>query len=71
MLTLQRLEQLCAIARSKGAPDATPVRFAAGAGVAENVKIELNAAANIRAGHYLENPEAEVELEGTELVLNQ
>lgn len=71
MLTLKRLEEITDAARSKGAPDTTPVKFCAGAGVEANAKIDMNAAANFSAGSYLENPTEEVVLEAPELVLNQ
>lgn len=72
MLTLKRLETICAAARSKGAPDSTEVKFCAGVvGVPANSKTEMNVAANFRAGTYLENPQEEVVIEAPVLELNQ
>jgi hypothetical protein len=72
MLTIKRLEDILAVARSKGAPDDMEVRFCANAsGVAANAIVEVNAAANFRAGYYLQNPLSEVVLEAPGLVLNQ
>lgn len=71
-MTYGQLKALIAIANSKGMPDSAPVRFAAGAtGVDANAKIEINEAANIRAGHYVESSSGETVLEAPELVFNQ
>lgn len=72
MLKLKELERFCAKAREHGLGDEAEVKFCAGNdGVPANAKIQLNAAANIVAGSYLENPSEEIQLEAPELVLNQ
>lgn len=72
MLTLKDLEVICVAARQKGFGDSAPVKLCANAsGVAAYAKIELNAAANLDAGSFIETGTGETVLEGPELVLNQ
>jgi hypothetical protein len=72
MLTLKRLEDILAAARSKGAPDTMEILFCAGnSGVAANAFAGLNEAANLSAGEYLENPTEEVVTGAPRLVINQ
>lgn len=73
MITLKDMEDLCAVARSKGMGDDVLIKFCAGAtGVDANAKIELNAAVNMVAGSFIETaPGSETVLEAPEIVLNQ